>query len=200
MKRLGIIAGLLAFGLACEPKDPNQLFAPMEAGLTLAYENPSLPQPQRTQERMQARIAKVEQVDGKWLVTKTFTTFQGQMEVLFAYEDDGVSLMKDPKTPAAMVLPAHFPNVKPWEERGRRFRVEGRAAMPESAVKLPGTLRRIGVWIASESLDGKGPKRRSFFLPRLGEIETQELQAGKWVTVNRLFSYGFSDLPTTQHS
>lgn len=191
---------LLVCSLACEPTDPNQLFAPMEAGLTLAYENPSLPQPRRTQERMQARIAKVEQVDGKWLVTKTFTTFEGQMDVLFSYENGGVSLMKDSKTPAAVLLPAHFPNVKPWEERGRRFRVEGRAAMPETDVNFPGTLRRMGVWVASESVDGKGPKRRTFFLPRLGEIETQEFQEGKWVTVNRLFSYGFSDLPFTKQN
>ena len=199
MKRIGIAAALFASGLACERTDPNQLFAPAEAGLTLAYENPSLPQPRRTQERLQVRIAKIEQDDKKWLVTKTFTTFGGQMDVLFAYENGGVSLMRDAKTIALVVLPAHFPNVKPWEERGRRNRVEGRAAMPETALKLPDTTSRIGVWVASEAVDGKGPKRRSFFLPRLGEIETQELQAGKWVTVNQLFSYGFSDLPFTKH-
>ena len=67
--------------------------------------------------------------------------------------------------------------------------------MPETGLRLPDTMNRVGVWVVSESLDGKGPRRRSFFLPRLGEIETQEFQAGKWVTVNRLFSYGFEDLP-----
>lgn len=200
MKRIGIAAAMLACSLACERTDAEQRFAPMEAGLTLAYENPNLPEPRRSKERMQVRIAKVEQVDGKWLVTKTFTTIEGQLDVLFAYENGGVSLMKDPKTAAAVVLPARFPNVKSWEEHGRRYTVEGRAAMPETGLSLPDTTPRLGVWVASQALDGKGPKRRSFFLPRLGEIETQEFQDGKWVTVNRLFSYGFSDLPFTKHS
>ena len=199
MKSIGIVAAMWACGLACERTDPDQLFAPMEAGLTLAYENPNLSEPRRTQERLQVRISKVEQVGGKWLVTKTFTTFEGQMDALFAYENGGVSLMKDPKTAAAVVLPSHFPNVKPWEERGRRYAVESRAAMPETGLRLPGTTPRLGVWVASESVDGKGPKRRSFYLPRLGEIESQEFQEGKWVTVNRLISYGFTDLPFPQN-
>lgn len=165
----------------------------------MAYGNPSLPESRRDQERLQVRIAKVEQEDKKLLVTKTFTTLEGQMDVLFAYENGGVSLMRDPKTTALVVLPPHFPNVRAWEERGRRYRVQGRAAMPETGLRLPDTMNRVGVWVVSESLDGKGPRRRSFFLPRLGEIETQEFQAGKWVTVNRLFSFGFEDLPITQN-
>ncbi len=195
MIRIGIVAAVLAFSLACEQTDPEQLFAPFEAGLTLAYENPSLPQSRRLQERLQVRIAKIEQVDKKWLVTKTFTTFGGQLDVLFAYENGGVSLMKDPKNVALIVLPAHFPSVKTWEDRGWRYRVEGRAVMPDTGLRLPDTTPRLGVWVMSETLDGKGLKRRSFYLPRLGETETQELQGGKWVTVNRLFSYGFEDLP-----
>ena len=199
MRRLAIFAVLLASSLACERTDPNELFAPTEAGLTMAYGNPSLPESRRDQERLQVRIAKVEQEDKKLLVTKTFTTLEGQMDVLFAYENGGVSLMRDPKTTALVVLPPHFPNVRAWEERGRHYRVQGRAAMPETGLRLPDTMNRVGVWVVSESLDGKGPRRRSFFLPRLGEIETQEFQAGKWVTVNRLFSYGFEDLPITQN-
>ncbi len=199
MRRLAIFAVLLASSLACERTDPNELFAPAEAGLTMAYGNPSLPESRRDQERLQVRIAKVEQEDKKLLVTKTFTTLEGQMDVLFAYENGGVSLMRDPKTTALVVLPPHFPNVRAWEERGRRYRVQGRAAMPETGLRLPDTMNRVGVWVVSESLDGKGPRRRSFFLPRLGEIETQEFQAGKWVTVNRLFSFGFEDLPITQN-
>ncbi len=195
MRRLTLVSLLLASGLACERTDPNQLFAPAEVGLTLAYENPSLPAPERAQERLQVRIARVEQADKKLMVTKTFATLQGQMDVLFAYEDGGVSLMRDPKTPALVVLPPRFPNVRPWEERGRRYQVAGRAAMPETGLRLPETMDRTGVWVDSESIDGKGPKLRSFFLPRLGEVETQEFHDGKWVAVNRLFSYGFEDLP-----
>lgn len=195
MKRLAALAALLAMGLACERSAPNEIFAPTEAGLTLAYEDPSLPAPQRAQERLQIRIAKVEQDGNKLLVTKTFTTLTGQMDVLFAYEDGGVSLMRDPRTAAFIVLPRHFPDVRSWVDRGRRYRVEGRAAMPELGLRLPDTMSRIGVWVVSESVDGKGPARRSFFLPKLGEIETQELQGGRWVLVNRLFSYGFEDLP-----
>jgi hypothetical protein len=195
VKRSAICAVLLASSLACDQTGPNELFAPGEVGLTLAYENPSLPQPRRTQERLQVRIAKVEQANNKLLVTKTFTTLNGQVDVLFAYEDGGVSLMRDPKTAASVLLPPRFPNVKAWEERGRRHRVEGRAAMAETGLRLPGTMNRVGIWVISEALDGKGPRHRSFFLPRLGEVETQEFQGGKWITVNRLFSYGFEDLP-----
>lgn len=195
MRQFAISVLLLASGLACERTDPNELFASAEVGLTLAYENPSLPQPRRVQERLQVRIAKVEQENTKLLVTKTFTTLEGQMDVLFAYENGGVSLMRDAKTTAMVLLPPHFPNVRGWEERGRRFRVEGRAAMPETGLRLPDTMNRTGVWVVSETLDGSGPRRRSFFLPRLGETESQEFRDGKWVVVNRLFSYGFADLP-----
>ena len=194
MRQLAFIAALLACGLACEQVNPDELFAPVENGLTLAYENPSLPQPRRNQERMQVRIAKVEREGGKVMVTKTFATFEGQMDVLFTYENGGVSLMRDPKTVASIILPPRFPKVMTWEERGRRYRVEGRAAMPETGIRLPDTMNRVGVWVLSETLDGKGSRRRSFFLPRLGEIETQEFQDGRWLTVNRLSSYGFEDL------
>lgn len=121
------------------------------------------------------------------------------MDVLFVYENGGVSLMRDPKTVALVVLPQHFPNVRGWEDRGRRYRVEGRAAMPETGVRLPDAMNRVGVWVASESLDGKGPKRRTFFLSRFGEMETQEFQMGKWIVVNRLSSYGFEDLPSNKN-
>jgi len=195
VKQLTLSVLLLASSLACERIDPNELFASAEAGLTLAYENPSLPQPRRAQERLQVRIAKVEQENIKLLVTKTFTTFEGQMDVLFAYENGGVSSMRDAKTTASVLLPPHFPNVRGWEERGRRYRVEGRAAMPETGLRLPDGMNRMGVWVVSETVDGSGPRRRSFYLPRLGEIETQEFQAGSWIPVNRLFSYGFADIP-----
>ena len=195
MRQFVFLTVLLASTLACEPTRPNELYAPAEAGLTLAYENPSLPEPQRSQERLQVRIAKVEQGENKVLVTKTFTTYSGQLDVLFAYENGGVNLMRDPKTPALVVLPPKFPNVKAWEEKGRRYRVEGRATLAETGLRLPDTMQRVGVWVASESLDGTGPRRRSFFLPQLGEIETQEFREGKWATVNRLFSYGFQDAP-----
>jgi hypothetical protein len=190
-----VLAVLLAATLACERTAPNELFAPTKTGLTLAFEDPSLPEPRRTQERLQVRIAKVEQEDKKMLVTKTFSSLKGQMDVLFAYENGGVTLMRDKITAALVVLPPQFPNVQAWEERGQRYRVEGRAALPETGFKLPDTMNHVGVWVVSESLDGKGPKRRSFFLPQLGEIETQEFQEGKWVSINRLFSYGFQDLP-----
>ncbi len=195
MRQVAFIAALLASSLACERTAPDELFAPSEIGLTLAYENPSLPQSRRIQERMQVRISTVQQEGGKLMVTKTFTTLEGQMDALFAYENGGVSLMRDPKTTALVVLPPRFPKVLAWEEHGRRYRVEGRAAMPDSGLRLPDTMNRVGVWVLSETMDGKGARRRSFFLPRLGEIETQEFQEGKWLTVNRLFSYGFEDLP-----
>ena len=171
------------------------MFAPTEAGLTVAYEDPSLPEDLRSRQRLQVRVASVQDLDKKQLVTKTFTTQQGEMDVLFAYVDGGVAIMKDPTTPALVVLPPGFPNVRPWEERGRRFRVAGRAAMPDTGPRLPDTMDRLGVWVNSESVDGRGPKRRTFYLPRLGEVETQELKDEKWISINRMVSYGFVDAP-----
>ncbi len=194
MKGLLVVA-LLSVGLACEKPAPQLIFAPTEVGLTVAYEDPSLPEAQRFRERLQVRVASVKEADQKRWVTKTFTTQQGELDVLFTYFDGGVSAMKDPTTPSLEILPRGFPNVRPWEERGRRFRVTGRAALTESGLRLPDTVDRVGVWVDSESVDGKGPKLRSFYLPRLGEIETQELKDGKWVAINRMVSYGFVDAP-----
>ncbi len=201
MKRLPrvnsiLVVACLGLALACEKPDPKAMFAPTEAGLTLAYENPSLPAEQRGRERLQVRVAKVEEVDSKLFVTKTFTTQQGELDALFAYVNGGVSLIKGPAVSALTILPQGFPNVRPWEERGRRFRVAGRAAMPELGLIVPDTLDRLGVWVDSVAVvDGQGPRRRTFYLPKLGEIETQEFQDEKWVSVNRLVSYGFTDTP-----
>lgn len=194
MKRLLVLA-LLGLAAGCERPDPKAIFAPVEAGLTLAYENPALPPEQRFRERLQVRIAKAEEVDRKLFVTKTFTTQQGELEAQFSYLNGGVVLLNGAATPALTVLPQGFPDVRPWEERGRRFRVVGRAAMPETGLSLPDTCDRLGVWVDSEAVDGQGPRRRTFFLPRLGEVETQEFQGGQWVSINRLVSYGFTDAP-----
>ena len=67
--------------------------------------------------------------------------------------------------------------------------------MPDTGPRLPDTMDRLGVWVNSESVDGRGPKRRTFYLPRLGEVETQELKDEKWISINRMVSYGFVDAP-----
>lgn len=188
---------VLVLSLACDRAEntPKEIFAPAQAGQILAYENPTLPQPQRRAERLQIRITKTELVGASLMVTKTFTTLQGQMEALFSYNNGGVRLMKDPTNPALVMLPPSFPNVRTWTDRNREYRVEGRAMMPEMDLPLPSTLDRLGIWVASESMDGQGPKLRTFYLPNLGEIETQAFQNGKWVSVNRLVEYGFEDAP-----
>lgn len=195
MKRLALCAmGILV--LACDhPAAQGQIFAPTETGRILAYENPSLPRDERHRERLQVRIAQTERAAGKLLVKKTFTTLQGQMDVLFAYEDGGVTLMKDPHSPVLVVLPKGFPGVRSWEDRGQRFHVEGRAGMPDTGLLLDDTINPVGVWVASEPTEGSGPKRRTFYLENLGEVETQELRDGAWVSINRLVEFGFQDAP-----
>jgi hypothetical protein len=51
----------------------------------------------------------------------------------------------------------------------------------------------VGVWVEARPL--QGPRRRTLYLPNLGEVEAQEEHGDGWVTVNRLVARGFVDLP-----
>ena len=75
-------------------------------------------------------------------------------------------------------------------------RVIGRAALQNPDLKLPDDYDRIGLWVEMETRDGS--KRRIFFLPGIGEAESQVLKGGQWVAVNRLVSRGFTDAPTVK--
>jgi hypothetical protein len=97
------------------------------------------------------------------------------------------------------MLPEGFPDlVERWEDKNRNttFRVIGRAALQNPDLKLPDDYDRIGLWVEMETRDGS--KRRIFFLPGIGEAESQVLKGGQWVVANRLVSRGFTDAPTVK--
>ena len=52
-----------------------------------------------------------------------------------------------------------------------------------------------GIWVESTPASSRGVRRRTLLVPGLGEVETLNLIDGKWVTVNRLVSQGFTDPP-----
>ena len=189
-----LVPAVLLAGLACQsqPAAP-MVYGPWEEGLTLAYENPSQPQPQRSQDRLQIRVARSTMGPGApGLVQLDLTTIQGQRSVLVRHRDGGIDLVEDSGRVLAQPLPAHFPDIAPWVDQDTECRVIGRATW-EGASLLPATSDPVGVWVETRS--PKGLRRRVLLLPNLGEVESREERDGSWVAVNRLVARGFTDLP-----
>jgi hypothetical protein len=189
-----VLPAVLLAGLACQPQPAAPVvYGPWEEGLTLAYENPSQPQPQRSQERLQVRVARSTMGPGApGLVQLDLTTTRGQRSVLVRHQDGGIDLVEDSGRVLAQPLPAHFPDITQWVDQDTECRVIGRATW-EGASLLPTTSDPVGVWVESHA--PKGPRRRTLFLPNLGEVESREERDGNWVVVNRLVARGFTDLP-----
>jgi hypothetical protein len=189
-------AALLAC-LACQPQPATPvLYGPWEEGLTLAYEDPSQPQPRRLEDRLQVRVAHSIMVPGAAsLIRLDLTTTRGQMSVLVRHQDGGIDLVEESGRVLARALPAHFPDIPRWVDHGAEFRVIGRAAW-EGAAILPATSDPVGVWV--EARMPQGIPRRTLYLPNLGEVESREERDGIWVVVNRLVARGFTDLPVTK--
>jgi len=189
--RLAPAALLLA--LACQPPEAPKVYCPWEEGLTLAFEDPSQAQPQRSANRLQVRVAKAAIAPGAPdLIQVDVASTHGQMPMTFRQKDGGVALVNDQGQVLSVSLPAGFPTITAWTERGTAFQVVGRATW-DGAALLPATADPVGIWV--ESRPAKGPRRRTLYLPNLGEVETREERAGAWVTVNRLVAYGFTSLP-----
>jgi hypothetical protein len=198
MRTLSILAASAALlvCLACEPRVATPIYGPWEEGLTLAFEDPSLPQPQRSAERLQVRVAHSSIAPGSpRLVQLDLANTRGQMSLLLRHLDGGIALIETDGRVMAVSLPPHFPDAAPWVDRGTEFRVIGRARW-EGAAILPPTSDPIGVWVEARSL--QGPRRRTLYLPNLGEVESQVERDGTWVAVNRLVARGFTDLPYTK--
>lgn len=190
--RLMVPAGLL-LALACQPRIAPPVYGPWEEGLTLAFEDPTQPQPQRTQDRLQVRVARSAMAPGgPRTVQLDLTSLRGQMNLSVRHQDGGIALLGEGGQVMAQPLPAGFPATTAWEDRGTRFRVVGRATW-EGAALLPATSDPVGVWV--EAQPTRGPRRRTLYLPNLGEVEAQEERDGAWVTVNRLVARGFVDPP-----
>jgi len=191
LPRLASIALLLT--LACQPPAAPQVYCPWEEGLTLTFEDPSLPQPQRGTHRLQVRVAKAAVAPGPpGLIQVDLSSLQGQQPITLRQQGGGVSLVTDQGQMLSVILPAGFPATATWTDRGIEFRVVGRATW-DGASLLPATADPVGIWVEARPL--QGPRRRTLYLPNLGEVETQEERAGAWVTVHRLVACGFTSLP-----
>jgi hypothetical protein len=178
----------------CQPSAQAPVYGPWEEGLTLAYEDPSQPQPRRSNDRLQVRVNRSEIAPGApRLVQLQLTSLQGQTTVTVRHQDGGIALLDEDGRPAAQSLPVGFPATAAWTERGTQFRVLGRATW-EGAALLPATSDPVGIWV--EARPAQGPLRRTLYLPNLGEVESLEQRENAWVTVNRLVARGFIDLPS----
>jgi hypothetical protein len=189
-----VVPVVLLAGLACQPQSATPVvFGPWEEGLTLAYEDPSQPQPRRSENRLQVRVAHSTMGPGApGLVQLDLTTTRGQGSVLVRHQDGGIDLVEESGRILARLLPAHFPDLSHWVEQDAEFRVIGRATW-EGAALLPTTSDPVGVWVETRS--PQGLRRRNLYLPNLGEVESREERDGSWVVVNRLVARGFTDLP-----
>lgn len=185
--------GLLLGLLACQPQGPQPIYGPWEEGLTLAFEDPSQPQPHRSEDRLQARVARSAIQPGPpTQVQLDLTSVRAHVSLLLRHQDGGIALVDPEGRVLAQTLPPGFPKVTAWQERGTTFHVVGRGAWDGAAI-LPATSPTVGIWV--EAKPEHGPRRRTLYLPNLGEVESMEERQGQWVTVNRLVGLGFTDPP-----
>jgi len=189
-----LVPATLLACLACQPQPSTPVvFGPWEEGLTLAYEDPSQPQPQRSENRLQVRVASSAMAPGPPdLVQLDFTSLRGRMSVLAKHHDGGIDLIDQGGRVLAQALPARFPDITQWVDHDTEYRVIGRATW-EGASILPATSDPVGVWVETRS--PQGVRRRSLYLPDLGEVESREERDGTWVVVNLLVARRFTDLP-----
>ena len=169
--------------------EERPVYAGWEEGLTLGYEDPTLPPDQRLEKRQQVRVKAVGANGSALAVTRTFSSLSGQMDLQFLQRNGGVALAS-----GAVLLPEGFPDrVERWEARGVYNWVVGRAEADLPGVRLP-EASRVGVWVESVALDS-GARIRTLFLPDIGEAETLTWSRGRWNTTNLLVTRGFTDTP-----
>jgi hypothetical protein len=177
------------------PQARKTVYVPWEEGLTLIYEDVTLPPTERIYERLQRRVSASKETPQGRRVTLVYTTFKMNQSFEFLSREGGWTMLRG-DTPVLTMLPEGFPDrVSHWEdrERGWSFRVIGRGALQNPNLQLPADFDRIGVWVEMESRDGV--KRRIFYLPGVGEAESHLLKEGKWILTNQLVSRGFTDAP-----
>jgi len=193
-----LLPAVLLLTMACQPRATAPVYGPWEEGLTLAFEDPSQPEPQRSTDRLQVRVARATMQPGApSLIQLDLANTRGQLSVLLRYQDGGITLVGEDGRELSQALPPGFPAVSGWTDRGTEFRVVGRASWDGSAL-LPSTSDPIGVWVEARPVHGA--RRRTLYLPNLGEVESREERNGTWVTVNRLVARGFTDIPAIKRS
>jgi hypothetical protein len=196
-----LLSILLLASLACDrslAQSRKTVYLPWEEGLTLIYEDTTLPAGARFQERLQRRVAASKETPAGRRVTLTYSTLKSNNSFDFLNKEGGWAMVEGDAL-LFRILPEGFPDrVDRWEDkkRGVTFKVIGRAALQDRGLKLPDDFDRIGVWVEMEAKDGL--RLRIFFLPDIGEVESQVFRNGRWVVANQLVSRGFTDLPTAQ--
>lgn len=193
------LLAMLLVSVACDRtlhRVRKTVYVPWEEGLTLIYEDPTLPPSERFGQRLQRRVAASRETPEGRRVTITYSSLRSNQAFEFLHKDGGWQMMNGGAALFRM-LPEGFPDrVTQWEDsaRGISFRMIGRATLQNPALKLPEDFDRVGIWVEMEGQSG--PKRRIFFLPGIGEAESLVLQDGRWVMVNQLVSCGFTDAPS----
>lgn len=200
MRLPALFTGLavVLLGLACQPRaDHATVYGPWEEGLTLTFEDPSQPQPDRTTDRLQVRVARSAMRPGTpGRVELDLASLRGHVTLLVQHQAGGLDMIDPEGRILARLLPVGFPALTTWVDRGTTFKVVGRAAW-DGASLLPNTADPIGYWVEARS--ARGDRRRTLYLPNLGEVESQVDRSGLWVTVNRLVAAGFVDAPVHPH-
>ncbi|HNX95361.1 MAG TPA: hypothetical protein PKL14_09385 [Holophaga sp.] len=173
-------------------------YVPTEAGLTLIYENPQnlrVAAPDQALARLQARVASSREELGGTLVQMSYTGLQGQVDNLCLSRNGGWAMVSANGKARIQILPEGFPDrVSQWAIGDTTARVIGRGTVDLPGLRLPPDFDRVGVWVEFRSPEGN--RRRTLFLPRIGEAETLVHQGGRWICTNRLISRGFTDAPS----
>jgi hypothetical protein len=194
--QLVLVPIALLAGLACQPRVASPVYGPWEEGLTLVYEDPSLPYPQREAERMQVRVARSTLAPGApGLVQLDLTSLKDQTTTWVKHHEGGIDRVDESGQVQSVILPVHFPEVPAWVDHGIQFQVIGRAAW-EGAAILPATSDAIGIWVEARSPQDR--RLRVLYLPNLGAVESRVERSGTWVVVQRLVARGFTDLPASR--
>ena len=170
-------------------------YVPTEAGLTLIYENPQAQASDQMQARLQARVTSSREELGGTVIRMSYTGLQGQLDNLCLSRDGGWAMISENGKSRLQILPVGFPDrVSQWTIGETSARVIGRGTVELPGLRLPADFDRVGVWVEFRSPNGN--RRRTFFLPRIGEAETLVNQGGRWICTNRLVSRGFTDAPS----
>jgi hypothetical protein len=193
------VAVLLAALPGCRPATATaERFEAWEEGMTMIFENPTLPDAspasQRFHERYQKQVVRSVEAGGERRVGTQFTTFQGQQVVSLVLRDGGVQF-QDAQGRAAMILPQGFPErTSSWTSGDYRMKVLGRARWDRDKPVFPAIRPPEGVWVEGEPL-GAGTRTRVFYLPDFGEVEKREWRGGSWVTTNLMVGFSFQEVP-----